>query len=170
MTPQASITAKPAGAGTAPARKRGERSPAGPRETVHRETPKGKVPAKKPAKKLAKKPTKKKAQAPRKVPKVSRQDLGQKVAVELSKVRSVLKEVCSGVVDRLDGEAASLALFLDGDSLPGEKALLPSTRTLKAMLAGFGGLKVKPKKGRVKDLARIELLLMALACKMPPGA
>jgi len=163
MEPQASITAEPAEpaepakAGGAPPRKREKKSPAAQGVTVPGKAPKGKVPAKK------------KAKVPKKAPKVSRQEQGRQVAVELSKVRSVLKEVASGVVDRLDGEAASLALFLDGDSLPGEKALLPSARTLKAMLVGFGGLKVKPKKGRVKDLARIELLLMVLASKMPPG-
>lgn len=158
MTPQATNPAEPVKAGTAPPRKHEKKSPADKEEAIRRTPPKGKSPAPK------------KVKAPDKAPKVTRQELGQQVAVELSKIRSVLKEVGSGVVDRLDGEAASLALFLDGDSLPGEKPLLPSTRTLKAMLAAFGALKVKAKKGRVKDLARIELLLMALASKMPPGA
>jgi len=157
MTPEASITAESSGAGTAPPEKREKKSPAAQGDKVRGKTPKRKAPAKK------------KAKAPEKPPKVSRQELGRQVAVELSKVRSILKEVGSGVVDRLDGEAASLALFLDGDSLPGEKALLPSARTLTAMAVAFGGLRVKPKKGRVKDLARIELLLMVLASKMPPG-
>jgi hypothetical protein len=157
MTPQTSITAESAGAGTALPKKPEKQSPAAQESKVLGKAPKGKLPAKK------------KANVSGKAPKVSRQELGRQVAVELSKVRSVLREVGSGVVDRLDGEAASLALFLDGDCLPGEKALLPSARTLKAMAVAFGGLKVKPKKGRVKDLARIELLLMVLASKMPPG-
>jgi hypothetical protein len=37
------------------------------------------------------------------------------------------------------------------------------------MLAEARALKVKPKKGRVKDLGRIEVLLGSLASKMPPG-
>ena len=142
-------------------------------EGAHIEAPTQKPPTKKKARAktaAGKIPAKKKAQVAKKAPKVSRQELGQQVAIELSKLRAVLKEVGSGVVDRLDGEAGSLALFLEGDSLPGERPLLPSARTLKAMLAAFGGLKVKPKKGRVKDLARVELLLVALACKMPPVA
>lgn len=145
----------------------------GPGEEAHLSTSTKKAPAKKKARAKASKrnaPAKKKAPVPKKAPKISRQEIGRQVAVELSKVRAVLKEVGSGVVDRLDGEAASLALFLEGESLPGEKPLLPSARTLKSMLVAFGGLKVKPKKGRVKDLARIELLLVALACKMPPVA
>ena len=156
MEQLAKKSAKPATDGAIRSKK-GENKPvAGVGEEAHPKTSTKKAPAKK------------KSQAPKKTPKISRQELGQQVAVELSKLRALLKEVGSGVVDRLDGEAASLALFLEGESLPGEKSLLPSARTLKAMLAIFGGLKVKPKKGRVKDLARIELLLVALACKMPP--
>lgn len=150
---------------TRPATGQGEKALPGPSTK--------KAPAKKKPRAKASKgsaPAKKKAPMSKKASKISRQELGRQVAVELSKLRAVLKEVGSGVVDRLDGEAGSLALFLEGDSLPGEKPLLPSARTLKAMLAAFGGLKVKPKKGRVKDLARIELLLVALACKMPPVA
>jgi hypothetical protein len=157
MTPEVSTTAGSAGAVLAPPENREKISPAAQGDGVRGKTSERRAPAKK------------KAKAPEKPPKISCQELGRAVAVELSKVRAVLKEVGSGVVDRLDGEAASLALFLDGDCLPGEKALLPSARTLKAMAAAFGGLKVKPKKGRVKDLARIELLLMVLASKMPPG-
>jgi hypothetical protein len=106
---------------------------------------------------------------PKKAPKVSQAELGRLTAAELYKLRSVLKEVGSGVVDRLDGEIASLALFLDGQNVPGEKPVLPRAGTLKAMLTCFQGLKVKPKKGRVKDLARIEALLATLSAKMPPG-
>ncbi len=100
----------------------------------------------------------------------AREDAARQVARELSKLRSVLKEVGSAVVDRLDGEAAALALFLDGDRLPEEKPILPCAGALKAMTALLAALKVKPKKGRVKDLARIEALLSGLAAKTPPGA
>ena len=106
----------------------------------------------------------------KKAPKVSQAELGRQTAAELYKLRALLKEVGSGVVDRLDGEIASLALFLDGQNLPGEKPVLPRAGALKAMLNCFQGLKVKPKKGRVKDLARIEALLTALSAKMPPGS
>lgn len=118
--------------------------------------------------------TKAKAKAPAKgakrAAKMSQAALGKLAAAELFKVRALLKEVSAGIADRLDGEAAALALFLEGQTLPGERAVLPNARALKAILATFAQLKVKPKKGRVKDLARIELLLVALADKMPPGA
>lgn len=54
--------------------------------------------------------------------------------------------------------------------MPEEVAVLPSTRLMAAMLAQIRALKVKPHKGRVKDLARIEALLEALSAKMPPGS
>lgn len=110
------------------------------------------------------------AKRPKKGPKVSQAELGKQTASELNKLRAVLKEVGAGVVDRLDGEIASLALFLDGENLPGEKPVLPRSGTLRSLLACFQELKVKPKKGRVKDLARIEALLSSLSAKMPPGA
>ncbi len=116
-------------------------------------------------------PASAKAQSsPKKLAKPAREDAARQVARELSKLRAVLKEVGSAVVDRLDGEAASLALFLDGDRLPGERPILPCAGALKAMAALLATLKVKPKKGRVKDLARIEALLSGLAAKTPPGA
>jgi len=125
--------------------------------------PKKKAAAKKKSQGKGAKPAKKE-------PKVSREELGRQAASEVLKLRALLKEVGSAVLDRLDGEAASLGLFLRGDALPGEKPVLPSARVLKAMLVCFATLKVKPKKGRVKDLDRIEALMKLLAGKMPPGA
>jgi len=93
----------------------------------------------------------------------------QAVAEELQKLRPVLRDIGGVVLDRLEGQLAGLALFLDGESLPMERTPLPPSRTLAAMLADVKGLKLKPKKGRVKDLARIEALLETLTAKMPPG-
>lgn len=126
---------------------------------------------KKPSKATTKKKSLGKGAKPaKKAPKVSREELGKQAASEVLKLRALLKEVGSAVMDRLDGEAASLGLFLRGDALPGEKPILPSARVMKAMLACFATLRVKPKRGRVKDLDRIESLMKQLAGKMPPGA
>ena len=116
---------KPPGAGRHRPKKREKKSPAA-QEKSSAQAPQGEARVKKKAK-----PAEEGAQGFR------RHELGELAAAELSKVRSLLKEVGSGVVDRLDGEAASLALFLDGESLPGEKPVLPSAGTLKAMLAGL---------------------------------
>lgn len=100
---------------------------------------------------------------------LSQAELGVLVAAELANIRTVLREVSAAIVERLDGEAAILFLYLEGEPLPGERAILPNARTLRAVLAALAQLKVKPRKGRVKDLARIEFLLTTLSDRMPPG-
>ena len=99
----------------------------------------------------------------------SRQELGRQVSEELSKLRPALKDVGTALLDRLDGELAGLARSLDGRGMPGETPVLPQARVLSAMLATIKALKVKPKKGRVKDLRRIETLLESLSARIPPG-
>jgi hypothetical protein len=88
----------------------------------------------------------------------------------MAKLRPILKDIGSALVDRLDGELAGLARSLDGEDLHGERPVLPQPLVLIAMLADIKALKVKPKKGRVKDLGRIETLLESLSARIPPGA
>jgi hypothetical protein len=70
----------------------------------------------------------------------------------------------------LDGELAGLALRLKGEGLLGDPHALPAPSVLSGMLGDIGGLKLKPKKGRVKDLRRIESLLESLSARMSSGA
>ncbi len=102
--------------------------------------------------------------------KPARQEMGRRAAQELLKLRPVLKEVGTALLDRLDGELAGLVLSLDGRGVSGEAPPLPRAPVLVAMLADIDGLKVKPRKGRVKDLRRIEVLLESLSARIPPGA
>ncbi len=106
----------------------------------------------------------------KRIRKASRQELGRQVAQELLKVRPILKEIGTALLDRLDGELAGLTLSLDGRGVSGETPVLPRALVLFAMLADVKALKVKPKKGRVKDLRRIEALLKSLSARIPPGA
>ncbi len=114
-------------------------------------------------------PAKKRAKRERK-PKAKRTEVAREVAQELHKLRPVMREIGGTLLDRLDGQLAGLALYLEGQSLPLERTPLPPGRALAAMLAAVKALKNKPKKGRAKDLARIEALLESLTAKMPPGA
>jgi hypothetical protein len=98
-----------------------------------------------------------------------RDALAAELALELGRVRSALKEASEQLVARLDGELAALTLYLNGHSLEEEAPVLPPARVLSQMLAEARDLKVKPKKGRVKDMGRIEALLGSLASRMPPG-
>lgn len=101
---------------------------------------------------------------------LSRQGLRQEVVRELVKLRSLLKDVGTNCLDRLDGELAGLALALAGESLPGDPPVLPNPPILMAMLADIRAFEERPKKGRAKDLRRIEALLKSLNSHMPPGA
>jgi len=97
----------------------------------------------------------------------ARRRLGKQVSLELLKLRPVVKEIGTRLLDHLDGELAGLALSLEGKDLHGESPALPRSRTLSAMLADIKAMKVKPKKGRIKDLRRIEALLESLHVRMP---
>ncbi len=100
--------------------------------------------------------------------KASRQELGRQVAQELLKLRPILREVSAALLDRLDGGLAGLALALDGQDVAGEPPQLPRASVLCRMVADISALKLKPKKGRVKDLRRIETLLESLGARIPP--
>ena len=97
-----------------------------------------------------------------------RQGLRQEVVRELVKLRLLLKDVGTNCLDRLDGELAGLALSLAGESLPGDPPVLPNPPTLMVMLAEIRAFEERPKKGRAKDLRRIEALLKSLNGRMPP--
>ncbi len=101
--------------------------------------------------------------------KAARQKIGRAVAEELLKLRPVLKEIGTTLLDRLEGELAGLALSLDGgEGLAGETPTLPRSAVLSKMLADIQALKVKPRKGRVKDLRRLEALMESLTARIPP--
>ncbi len=100
--------------------------------------------------------------------KASRQRLGHEVAQELLKLRPVLKEIGTALLDRLEGELTGVALSLNGGGLVGESPVLPGTAVLSKMLAEIERLKVKPHKGRLKDLRRVEALLQYLSTRIPP--
>ncbi len=101
--------------------------------------------------------------------KASRREAGRQVAEELLKLRPILKEISVALQDRLDGELAGLSLALDGQDVAGQPPVLPRSSILCNMFADIKTLKVKPKKGRVKDLRRIEALLESLAGRLPPA-
>ena len=101
--------------------------------------------------------------------KSSRQELARQVSQELAKLRPILKDVGAAIMDRLDGGLAGLVLSLGGEALHGDRPVLPRPPILSAMLSDIKALEVKPKKGRVKDLGRIQVLLESLNERMPPG-
>jgi len=97
-------------------------------------------------------------------------ELALQVSQELVKLRPLLKDIGTALLDRLDGELAGLSSALAGEGLSGEPANLPPASILSGMLTDIQAIKVKPKKGRLKDLGRIEILLESLSSRMPPDA
>lgn len=97
-------------------------------------------------------------------------ELALQVSQELVKLRPLLKDIGTALLDRLDGELAGLSSALAGEGLSGEPANLPPASILSGMLTDIQAIKVKPKKGRLKDLGRIEILLEYLSGRMPPDA
>jgi hypothetical protein len=100
--------------------------------------------------------------------KASRQQLGRQVAQEILKLRPVLKEIGTALLDRLEGELTGVAVSLDGSGMAGDAPILPGTTVLSGMLADIKTLKLKPRKGRLKDLRRLEALLESLGARIPP--
>jgi len=96
-------------------------------------------------------------------------ELAAELSVELANVRSLLKESSENLMTRLDGQLVGLMQYLNGKGVAEEKPLLPPPGALSEMIARAKAIKVKPHKGRVKDLGRIEDLLDCLAAGMPPG-
>lgn len=98
----------------------------------------------------------------------ARQRVGRQISLELLKLRPVVKEAGTTLLARLDGDLAGLALALGGEKLHGESPARPRHTVLAAMLANIKAVKIKPKKGRIKDLWRIEALLESLLAQLPP--
>lgn len=105
-----------------------------------------------------------------KMRKPTRTQYAAKVVEQMSQVRRDLREIGDSVLRRLDAEITGVARYLGREGQSEEPRALPATPVLEAMLAELRALKVKPKKGRVKDLQRIDKLLISLFSKLPPGA
>lgn len=80
--------------------------------------------------------------------------LQDELVARLDHLRSEIREICDAYVENLDAEIATLADFLEGSSevrTPGDR----KARTMKTWLAVLDNTRVKPRKGRRKDLKRV---------------
>jgi hypothetical protein len=69
----------------------------------------------------------------------------------------------------MDAVLAEVLGAFEGGGIPGEPARLPFMRAQIAMLQALRDLKVKPEKGRLKDLGRMGELAAFLVRLMPQG-
>jgi hypothetical protein len=98
-----------------------------------------------------------------------REEMQQDLARELVQVRATIATSAQALATRLDAEVASVLCAFDGHGIPGEPERLPTARVQAIMLKAIRNLKVKPDKGRLKDLARMGDLADLLSRLMPQG-
>jgi hypothetical protein len=82
-------------------------------------------------------------------------------------LRTTLQEVQEHYSVRTNGLLVQMMQVVEPPE-GSEHPVLPSRKTVDRMLEAIQGLKVKPKKGRGKDLQRLQDLLEALWIQLPP--
>ncbi len=93
--------------------------------------------------------------------------LAAELAAEVQGLRPVLKDILEIYKSRVDGQLAGLCeVFQEAG---GAENALPPAKIEARMVDAVRALKVKARKGRVKDLARIEKLANELWALMPQG-
>lgn len=108
---------------------------------------------------------------PKRAPRASRGkrgELNERVLAQVDSLRTALAEAIERYELRVAGRLNELELQVRGDA---SLDLPPRPLTVKnaqAVLAEFDDVKLKPKKGRAKDLARIEALVDRLVEIAPP--
>lgn len=119
-------------------------------------TPKGKPAAGKaaPAEPGATVPAGKKSIAAALARKPSRKVAKDMLVLELRRLRAMFTEIAERYVANAEGEIAAVIEAVEGKSLPAAR--------VEKMLAVVRNLSVKPRKGRRKDLARIEGIAASL--------
>ncbi len=85
------------------------------------------------------------------------------MAAEIGVLRGVLHETVDQYTARVDGRLAALLARLEGSEAGGDRPWVPAAGVSRALLDELRGLKLKPEKGRAKDLARIQKLVESLA-------
>jgi len=107
-----------------------------------------------PAKPVATAPAGKKSVAAALARKPSRKVAKDMLVLELRRLRAMFTEIAERYVANAEGEIAAAIEAVEGKSLTGAR--------VGKMLEVVRGLSVKPRKGRRKDLARIETTAAAL--------
>ena len=89
------------------------------------------------------------------------------LASELKKLRATLKEIVQQVSLGIDTRIADTLLVLEKKQTPGELNVLPRSKASLQLTKKLQGLKLKPARGKLKDIAYISRLVEKIAGKMP---
>jgi hypothetical protein len=95
----------------------------------------------------------------------ARQKAAAELAAELKKLRAELRESIKQVSQRIDNRIADTLRVLGKKHAPGEPGGLPGAKTTAQMAKKLRALKIKPGKGRLKDIANIERMVDKIAEK-----
>ena len=96
------------------------------------------------------------------------QDARTELLSELNGLPAVLKEITARFTINARARLAEITSALEGKGFAGEQPKPASKKKVKEMLAAVRKLKLKPDKGRGKDIARVERLLEQLV-EIYPG-
>lgn len=97
-----------------------------------------------------------------------KQALAAEIAGEIQSLRPLLQEITGQFTLRLNAQIAELAEIFNGQPVSGEKPQLPPAKVQTVILDLIRALHCKPRKGRLKDLTRIEELLESVRRQIPP--
>jgi hypothetical protein len=89
-------------------------------------------------------------------------------AQELRNLRSGLDQTLEQVGLRLGAQITQLLSVVDNEPEGGVKPPRLSAKVVEDMVRRVRAAKLKPRKGRIKDLARVQELLEKLAAILPP--
>ena len=100
----------------------------------------------------------------------SRDDRREEILAELHALRATLDEVVAQFRVRAGGQLAEVERGVKGSGPSGTKVARPTVRVTEEMLRRVRSLRVKPRKGRVKDIVRLAELIDELVGLLPPGS
>ncbi len=87
------------------------------------------------------------------------------LCAEMKKLRAELKEIVKQVSLRIDRRIADTLRILEKKQAPGEPGNLPGAKSTAQMAKKLRALKIKPGKGKLKDIAHIERMVEKIAEK-----
>lgn len=96
---------------------------------------------------------------PKKEELLTSSDLRKAIHVEIRRIRSLVKEIASNYVSKVEGQAEDMAKAV-------EEIQIDARDEFKKMLKEIRELNVKPNKGRRKDLRRLEDLIDQLGTQI----
>jgi hypothetical protein len=104
----------------------------------------------------------------RKANKAERKEAGEALIMELGTLRAVLEESVAQFQLKQCARIAEIVRLLEGDPATGEKPLDLKGRRREAILAVLRQSKLKPHKGRLKDLVAVHDLVDMLDQSLAP--